>query len=307
MSGPEAAAVAAVALGACAGFFGWQAWDARARAQRMRARVVNEAMPENGQPFVRDALVARMARLSTLLEHGQAQMRCPPRLARSGWFAERLPRSGLAGFVSEEAFCEMRFRSAALLAACGALLGRLFSLELAFVLACVGAVAGWRSPARAVQRLCEARTRRAEAHLPEMLDVLALGMGSGLSFDAAVRLYCTHFPVEAAHDLERAQHAWASGLERRDEALRKFAASYGSPALMRVAEAWIRSLRFGTSMVESLAAEGAQARAAYKAEREERIAKAPVKMMVPTGVLILPAMLVLVLGPVLLELMDGGF
>ena len=35
-------------------------------------------------------------------------------------------------------------------------------------------------------------------------------------------------------------------------------------------------------------------------------AKAPVKMMVPTGVLILPAMLMLVLGPVLLEL-AGGF
>ena len=39
---------------------------------------------------------------------------------------------------------------------------------------------------------------------------------------------------------------------------------------------------------------------------EERVAKAPVKMMVPTGVLILPAMLMLVLGPVLLEL-AGGF
>lgn len=307
MIGPEVMAVAAVALGAGAGFYGWRAWDARARAQRMRERVVNGAASEGRQPFVRDALVARMARLSILLDHGRARMCCPSRLARSGWFAERLPRSGLAGTVSEKAFCEMRFRSALLLAACGAMLGFLFSLELAFVLACVGAVAGWRSPARAVRRQCEERTNRAEEHLPEMLDVLALGMGSGLSFDAAVRLYCAHVPVEVAHDLERAQHAWASGLERRDEALRTFAASYGSPALMRVAEAWIRSLRFGTSMVEGLAAEGAQARAACKAEREERIAKAPVKMMVPTGVLILPAMLVLVLGPVLLELMDGGF
>ena len=37
------------------------------------------------------------------------------------------------------------------------------------------------------------------------------------------------------------------------------------------------------------------------------MARAPttVKMMVPTGTLILPAMLLLVLGPVLLELMEG--
>ena len=32
---------------------------------------------------------------------------------------------------------------------------------------------------------------------------------------------------------------------------------------------------------------------------------APVKMMMPTGALILPAMLLLVLGPVLLELANG--
>ena len=48
-----------------------------------------------------------------------------------------------------------------------------------------------------------------------------------------------------------------------------------------------------------------QARAARKAQVEERVAKAPVKMMIPTGTLILPAMLLLVLGPVLLELMEG--
>lgn len=307
MIGPEAMATAAVVSGACAGFFGWQAWNARMRAQRMRACVISKTAPGDRQLFPRDAVIVQMARLSTLLEHGQARMHCPSRAASSAWFVEHLPRSGLAGTVSEEAFCEMRLRLASVLAACGAMAGCLFSSELAFVLACVGAVVGWRLPARSVRRQCEERTQRVEAHLPEMLDVLALGMGSGLSFDAAVRLYCAHFPVEAAQDLERAQHAWTSGLERRDEALRRFAASYGSSALMRVVEAWIRSLRFGTSMVESLAAESAQARATCKAKREERIAKAPVKMMVPTGVLILPAMLALVLGPVLLELMNGGF
>ena len=45
---------------------------------------------------------------------------------------------------------------------------------------------------------------------------------------------------------------------------------------------------------------------AYRARRQEQVAKAPVKMMVPTGTLILPAMLIMVLGPVLLE-MAGGF
>lgn len=46
-------------------------------------------------------------------------------------------------------------------------------------------------------------------------------------------------------------------------------------------------------------------RAPSIARLEERVAKAPVKMMMPTGALILPAMLLLVLGPVLLELANG--
>jgi len=48
-----------------------------------------------------------------------------------------------------------------------------------------------------------------------------------------------------------------------------------------------------------------QSRAAWKAQLEEKVAKAPVKMMLPTGTLILPAMLLLVMGPILLELANG--
>ena len=66
-----------------------------------------------------------------------------------------------------------------------------------------------------------------------------------------------------------------------------------------------RSLRFGSSLTGSLDSVAVQVRKEYRARKEEEVAKAPVKMMVPTGVLILPAMLILVLGPVMLELMVG--
>ena len=67
----------------------------------------------------------------------------------------------------------------------------------------------------------------------------------------------------------------------------------------------VRSLRFGSTLAPDLEAAASEARARHRAQVEERVAKAPVKMMVPTGALILPAMLILVLGPVLLELMQG--
>ena len=109
-----------------------------------------------------------------------------------------------------------------------------------------------------------------------------------------------------ADALADAHRQWSCGLASRDEALRAVAASYDSPLFERVVENVVRSLRLGATVAENLEDAAREARSGYKARKQEQVAKAPVKMMVPTGVLILPAMLILVLGPVLLEL-AGGF
>ena len=118
-------------------------------------------------------------------------------------------------------------------------------------------------------------------------------------------MYTGHFETMLAETLRAAHRQWACGLIARDEALREVAASYASPLLARVMENIVRSLRFGSTLADNLEDAAREARAGYKARKQEQ-STAPVKMMVPTGVLILPAMLMLVLGPVLLEL-AGGF
>lgn len=208
--------------------------------------------------------------------------------------------------MNERGFTAARWKLALLGAGAGMVLGAVFSFELAALLMILGGLAGWRLPMRVLKRRGEARTREMERHLPEMLDVVALGMRSGLSFDASLRLYGEHFETMLAQELSLARTQWECGLELREEALRRVAASYDSVVFTRIVETIIRSIRFGSSMVESLESDAADARAAYRAKREERIAKAPVKMMIPTGTLILPAMLLMVMGPVLLELIGGG-
>lgn len=73
----------------------------------------------------------------------------------------------------------------------------------------------------------------------------------------------------------------------------------------RFAENVIRSLRFGTSLAENLSVLATEARVVRKAKMEEKVAKAPVKMLLPVGTLILPAMLILILGPIMLDLIQG--
>ena len=114
-------------------------------------------------------------------------------------------------------------------------------------------------------------------------------------------MYLDHFDTLLSRSLASARQQWALGLARRDDALRSVAETYDSALFARAIESVIRSLRYGSSL-----AEGLEARASYRALKQEQVAKAPVKMMVPTGTLMLPAMLILVLGPMLLELV-GGF
>lgn len=227
-------------------------------------------------------------------------------MLQSAWFCEQVGKAGLDGEVSEQGFCLSRVRLALSIGIVALLVGALFSTEFGLIMACAGVIYGWRLPKKVVSRRIESRAHQMEHHLPEMLDVIALGMRSGLSFDASIKLYATHFGTYLAHELSNVQRQWLSGLEYRDEGLRKLADSYDSPVFKRVVETIIRSVRFGSSMVESLEEQSVEARVAYRTRREEQVARAPVKMMIPTGTLILPAMLMLVVGPVLLELMGGG-
>ncbi|MFR4961156.1 MAG: type II secretion system F family protein, partial [Eggerthella lenta] len=228
------------------------------------------------------------------------------RLSRArAWFCARAKRAGLEQAVSPEGFCEASMRLACAGGLAGALVGSVLSTELAVLGAVAGVAGGAAAMPRAVKRAQRERADGLESDLSEMLEVVALGLRSGLSFDRGFALYGSHFDSDLARACVGAQHAWSLGLTNREDALRDLAASYDSPLFARVVENMVRSLRFGSSLAEGLESAAAEARAVHRAQVEERVAKAPVKMMVPTGTLILPAMLLLVLGPVLLELMEG--
>ena len=221
-------------------------------------------------------------------------------------FLEQARSAGCEKDVSVSAFCEAELRLGLVGAAAGGLLGAVFSIELAVVLCMAGLAIGYSLPAQSLKTARKRRAVDAEQHLSEMLEVVALGLRSGLSFDLSFALYASHFEGEFAQACGRAYRRWALGLMTREESLHQLAESYECEQLRRVIDSILRSLRLGTSLTGVLEDAASQSRATYRAALEERVAKAPVKMMLPTGTLILPAMLLMVMGPVLLEL-AGGF
>ena len=174
-----------------------------------------------------------------------------------------------------------------------------------------GGSAGVRRAARSAPR----RTRRAARRelaaectrlMPTLIDVVALGLSAWLSFDAALELYCTRFDNCLAREFSQAMLLWQTGIEDRRGALSDMARRLGSPAIGRFADAVSEALAFGTPLASVLAHQATALREEHRRMVEEQIEKAPVKMLIPLGTLIVPAMLLAILGPLLSSAVGFG-
>jgi tight adherence protein C len=147
------------------------------------------------------------------------------------------------------------------------------------------------------------RTASFERDLPALLEVVALCMQAGMGFDQSFALYTERFDTPLARCCREELNIWQKGLESREEGMRRLAERVNTASFRHFCSSVLRALRFGAPMTQLLLDLAREARKEYRAKRQELVAKAPVKMLLPTGALILPAMLLLVMGPIILDLM----
>ena len=154
--------------------------------------------------------------------------------------------------------------------------------------------------ARARERSLTAERRsQALRQLPTMLDVLTLGLSAGLSFDAALELYCARYETGLSAALREALLTWRLGAKSRGAALEDLAEALDIAALRRFSAAVSQALAFGAPLAATLERQAQAIREEQRSELEEEIERVPVKMLVPLGTLIVPAMLLAILGPLL--------
>ena len=172
------------------------------------------------------------------------------------------------------------------------------------------ALGEWVRAAGFDRRLAQIRTRRAQEEararcldeLPELIDVVALGLSAGISFDASLAMYCDRYQTMLADKLADARRSWSLGLSSRREALVGIARSLDVDAFTTFVDTVTESLEFGAPLARVLSGQAEAVRDARRSSVQERIEKAPVKMLVPTGTLVLPAMLLAILGPLMASL-----
>lgn len=221
---------------------------------------------------------------------------------RNHYLHEQLSRTYLRGKHIVSAYWEAYLRCAIASVLSGLCVGLIDSPQSAAIGACSGLVLHVLLWKNALKKAQHQKAQHAEKHLSEMLEVLSLGLKSGLTFDVSFKLYASNFSVPFARDCLRAYDSWAYGMQSRSQALQALSSAYGSRELQRVVTSIIRSLHLGNALAATLHYESSVCREKRCSQLEKQVLKAPIKMMIPTGAFILPAMLILIMAPMILSM-----
>lgn len=161
----------------------------------------------------------------------------------------------------------------------------------------LAAGAGVGAPEVALIRAGRRRQAGLERQVPDLVELLVATTEAGLSPVVAFRRASELLLDPLGHELRRSVREIDLGLSWR-EALGRLVARTEVASLRRLVATMARSGRLGTPVRAALRGVAEDLRGERRAQAEERARKAPVKMLFPLVFLILPAFLLLTVGPV---------
>jgi len=187
----------------------------------------------------------------------------------------------------------------------GALAG-LRSPELLVVAGGLGAVVGFFLPDLLLKNSGQKRQDRIPKELPDALDMLTICVEAGLGFDAAMAQVAryTHGPLAAefARGLQEMQIG-----KSRTEALRSMAERTTAPEFRAFISAMVQSAELGIPVAHVLREQAKEMRVRRRQRAEEQAQKVPVKITFPLILCLFPALLVIIIGPGIIEISHSLF
>jgi tight adherence protein C len=218
----------------------------------------------------------------------------------------KLVSAGLARSISPIGFLALKVVLGAIGIAVGLLFGAFVGGPLQTLLAgAAGGALGFFGPDVVVTFRTRRRRDEMRRELPDSLDVLAVSVEAGLGFDAALARLGEYLEGPLVEEFLLVLAELRVG-ESRSKALRKMAERVDIPELTSVVNSLIQAEQLGSPLGRMLRIQAQESRGRRQIAAEEMAMKAPVKMLVPTAILIFPAMFVVILGPAMLKI-SGAF
>ncbi|MEW6170736.1 MAG: type II secretion system F family protein [Candidatus Omnitrophota bacterium] len=142
--------------------------------------------------------------------------------------------------------------------------------------------------------------------LPTLIDLLSLCVGAGLDFMIALARITKDFkPGPLRSELEEILHQGRVG-KSKEEILRSFAYRVNIPEVYSFVRTLIQAEKMGTPVQNALQIQAEEVRINRFQRGEEQALKAPIKLLFPLMVFILPVVLIIVGGPILLQFLRQG-
>lgn len=169
----------------------------------------------------------------------------------------------------------------------------------------VSVALGFFGPAYWLKARAGERRRAIEEAFPNALDLIQISVEAGLGFDAAmIRVGNELQPTapEISEELLAAQREIQAG-RSRDRALIDMANRTGVDEVIAFANVVLQSIQFGSPISGTLTTYAKEMRHHRELRAQEKANKLPVQMSAVMATLMLPALLLLTLGPVLIRYM----
>jgi tight adherence protein C len=165
---------------------------------------------------------------------------------------------------------------------------------------------GFYGPAMWLSARAGERRQRIELAFPNALDLLQVSIETGLGFDAALSRVATELQTTApdiSRELQTAQQEILAGRDR-ESAYQAMATRLSIDEAHAFVNVVLQSARFGTSMSQALLTYAAEMRQRRELRAQEKANKLPVMMSGVMAAFMMPALLIVTIGPVALRYME---
>jgi len=255
---------------------------------------------ELSQPFSQRVIIPTIEALSKI-----AQRFTPQNTLEAS--RHMIELAGLSHKVKATQFLGIRMALAILLGGASLLIAfssalpviqRLGVIVIAFVL-------GYMLPSVGLGSMINKRKSSIIKALPDALDLLTICVEAGLGFDAAMSKVAEKWDNELSAAFMRTVQEMQLGKLRR-EAMRNMANGMDVPDMTTFVAAIIQADTLGVSMAKVMRIQSDTMRMKRRQRAEEKARQAPIKMMFPLVFFIFPTILIVLLGPALLQMKNVG-
>ncbi len=210
-----------------------------------------------------------------------------------------LLKAGLTGSVRAEEFVAIQVGLVGLGFGVGlvALVSGTVSTKVGIGILLVLPIVGGLVPTRWLRRKIKVRRERVTNDLPDLLDLMCISVAAGLGLEQAMQVSCARFESPVCDELRLTLREMELGLSRHD-ALENMKLRTDIDDLVTFSVVLSQADALGLPIGRVLEAQADEMRDKRRQRAREKAAKVPVKILFPLAFCFLPAIMIVVLGPI---------